>query len=224
MIPPETPGSLPAPPAPTGPPTPPGPRRHAAVALAVGTVLTTIVVIVLATVKPDSKPAAAPLGSPTDTSSISSTAGTTAAEPTTTLDPGPSASPTPDPTTPESSDSGRPGGPTPPTALLTLPDLSSEMSSLQSGLGNLDMGTCLSGKLPDSTTAVAVGDDVKEVPCFESGAHYKVIQTFPGTADLSVCDKNPDTQFEFSSEQTTNGGITSTEYVYCLIGLGSYAR
>jgi hypothetical protein len=216
---PETPNALPARPAPPRPPR----QRQLAIALAVAAVVSTTAVVVLASGKPDTKPAAAGLPSATDTASASSTTSAALEAAPTTTDPEPSPS-TVDPTTPQPSDSGPAGGPTPPTALISLSDLSSEMSSLQAGIGHIDMGTCLSGQLPDSTTAVAVGDDVKEVPCFAGEAHYKVIQTFPGTADLSKCDQNPDTQFEFSSEETTNGGITSTEYVYCLIGLGSYAR
>ncbi|MFJ8662394.1 hypothetical protein [Streptomyces sp. NPDC093795] len=85
-----------------------------------------------------------------------------------------------------------------------------------------DKGTCLNGSLPDSTTAQTV-DDVEEVPCSAADAHYKVIQTFPFTSDMDNCNSNPKTQYAFSHRYTMNGSVVS-EYVYCLIGLGSYAR
>ncbi|MEU7072556.1 hypothetical protein AB0B30_12090 [Streptomyces narbonensis] len=85
-----------------------------------------------------------------------------------------------------------------------------------------DKGTCLNGQLPDSETAQTV-DDVEEVPCSASDAHYKVIQTFPFTSDMSRCDSNPKTQYAFSHRYTMNGAVVS-QYVYCLVGLGSYAR
>ncbi|MEG3628911.1 LppU/SCO3897 family protein [Streptomyces poriticola] len=85
-----------------------------------------------------------------------------------------------------------------------------------------ESGTCLNGSLPTSTTAQEV-DDVDEVSCSASDAHYKVIETIPLTSDLSRCEDNPRTQYAFSSRYTLNGA-TINEYVYCLIGLGSYAR
>ncbi|WP_199552752.1 hypothetical protein [Streptomyces sp. N35] len=85
-----------------------------------------------------------------------------------------------------------------------------------------DQGTCLNGTLPDSETAQEV-DDVEEVACSASDAHYKVIQTFPMTSELDECNANPKTQYAFSSRYTMNGAVIS-EYVYCLEGLGSYAR
>lgn len=83
-------------------------------------------------------------------------------------------------------------------------------------------GTCLDGTIPDSSVAVEV-TDVNVVDCSSSDAHYRVIQTFPGTTDLSMCDNNPQTQYEFSEEDTLNG-IPTDQFVYCLVGLGSYAR
>ncbi|MDT9692638.1 hypothetical protein Q5762_30770 [Streptomyces sp. P9(2023)] len=83
-------------------------------------------------------------------------------------------------------------------------------------------GTCLNGRLPDSTTAQSVSG-VAEVPCSASDAHYRVIQTFPLTSDLDRCNSNPKTQYAFSRRYTINGA-TINEYVYCLVGLGSYAR
>ncbi|MER6028573.1 hypothetical protein [Streptomyces sp. NPDC001851] len=83
-------------------------------------------------------------------------------------------------------------------------------------------GTCLDGTLPDSTTAQSVSG-VDEVSCSASDAHYKVIETIPLTSDMSRCNDNPRTQYAFSSRYTINGA-TINEYVYCLVGLGSYAR
>ncbi|MET3984569.1 hypothetical protein [Streptomyces sp. PvR034] len=85
-----------------------------------------------------------------------------------------------------------------------------------------DRGTCLNGKLPDSTTAQRV-DDVREVPCSASDAHYKVIESFPGTSDMNRCKANPKTEYGFSYTYS-RGAITLNQYVYCLVGIGSYAR
>ncbi|MFD4375415.1 hypothetical protein [Streptomyces sp. NPDC058486] len=85
-----------------------------------------------------------------------------------------------------------------------------------------DKGTCLNGTLPDSETAQSVSG-VEEVSCSASDAHYKVIQTFPFTSDMNKCNANPKTQYAFSHRYTMNG-TTISEYVYCLVGLGSYAR
>ncbi|WP_327435898.1 hypothetical protein OG279_17960 [Streptomyces sp. NBC_01201] len=85
-----------------------------------------------------------------------------------------------------------------------------------------ESGTCLNGTLPDSTTAQEVSG-VDEVSCSASDAHYQVIQTIPFTSDMSRCDANSATQYAFSYRYTLNGA-TLNEYVYCLIGLGSYAR
>ncbi|MFG2645792.1 hypothetical protein ACGFYP_33025 [Streptomyces sp. NPDC048370] len=83
-------------------------------------------------------------------------------------------------------------------------------------------GTCLNGTLPNSETAQSV-TGVEEVSCSASDAHYKVIQTFPLTSDLNRCNSNPKTEYAFSHRYTINGA-TINEYVYCLVGLGSYAR
>ncbi|MEU6000458.1 MULTISPECIES: hypothetical protein [unclassified Streptomyces] len=85
-----------------------------------------------------------------------------------------------------------------------------------------ESGTCLNGTLPDSTTAQEV-NDVEEVSCSATDAHYKVIQTIPMTSEMSRCNDNPKTQYAFSYRYTLNGS-TINEYVYCLVGLGSYAR
>ncbi|MFD7458512.1 MULTISPECIES: LppU/SCO3897 family protein [unclassified Streptomyces] len=83
-------------------------------------------------------------------------------------------------------------------------------------------GTCLNGELPNSTTAQSVSN-VDEVDCNASDAHYKVIESIPMTSDMSRCNDNPQTQYAFSSRYTLNG-VTVSEYVYCLVGLGAYAR
>ncbi|MFF5427406.1 MULTISPECIES: hypothetical protein [unclassified Streptomyces] len=85
-----------------------------------------------------------------------------------------------------------------------------------------ERGTCLNGRLPDSTTPRSV-TGVDEVPCTAADAHYRVIQTFPFTSDMNKCEANPRTQYAFSHRYTMNGRVVS-QYVYCLIGLGSYAR
>ncbi|WP_225800399.1 hypothetical protein [Streptomyces sp. NK15101] len=85
-----------------------------------------------------------------------------------------------------------------------------------------EKGTCLNGTLPNSETAQSVSG-VEEVPCSASDAHYKVIQTFPFTSDMNRCNSNPRTEYAFSHRYTMNG-TTISEYVYCLVGLGSYAR
>ncbi|MFJ8979117.1 hypothetical protein [Streptomyces sp. NPDC102282] len=85
-----------------------------------------------------------------------------------------------------------------------------------------ESGTCLNGTLPDSTTAQEVSG-VDEVSCSASDAHYQVIRTIPATSDMSRCDAEARTQYAFSYRYTLNGA-TLDEYVYCLIGLGSYAR
>ncbi|MFD3541389.1 hypothetical protein ACFWUQ_18095 [Streptomyces sp. NPDC058662] len=115
--------------------------------------------------------------------------------------------------TPASSPSAAPADPAPapapptPTAAAPTP---------------LDKGTCLNGTLPDSTTAQRV-DDVEEVSCSASDAHYRVIESIPMTSDMSRCDDNPRTEYAFSHRYTLNGAVIN-EYVYCLVGIGSYAR
>ncbi|MCX5199063.1 hypothetical protein OOK31_35135 [Streptomyces sp. NBC_00249] len=85
-----------------------------------------------------------------------------------------------------------------------------------------DRGTCLNGQLPDSETAQRVSN-IDEVPCSASDAHYKVIETFPGTIDMEKCKDNPRTEYSFSAKYTYGSTVTR-QYVYCLVGLGSYAR
>lgn len=83
-------------------------------------------------------------------------------------------------------------------------------------------GTCLNGTIPDSTTPVSVSN-VHQVSCNAADAHYRVIETFHGTTDMHRCDANSDTQYSYSY-QLTRGGMTINSVVYCLVGLGSYAR
>ncbi|MFJ1568207.1 hypothetical protein ACIOG8_29025 [Streptomyces erythrochromogenes] len=85
-----------------------------------------------------------------------------------------------------------------------------------------DRGTCLNGRLPDSTTPRSVSG-VEEVPCSASDAHYRVIESIPGTSDLNSCNDNPKTQYAFSYRYM-RGSIVLNQYVYCLVGIGSYAR
>jgi hypothetical protein len=85
-----------------------------------------------------------------------------------------------------------------------------------------ETGTCLNGTLPDSTSAQAVSN-VNVVDCGASDAHYKVIQSFFGTDDLHRCDGNSESQYSFSDVETW-GGATLSSVVYCVVGLGSYAR
>lgn len=85
-----------------------------------------------------------------------------------------------------------------------------------------DRGTCLNGELPDSTTAQRVSG-VEEVSCSASDAHYRVIESIPGTSDLERCSDNPRTEYAFSYRYTLNGSVIN-QYVYCLVGIGAYAR
>lgn len=86
-----------------------------------------------------------------------------------------------------------------------------------------DSGTCLDGEAPPrSTTAVSV-DPFRVVGCSSSRAHYRVIRTFHGTEDLDMCKSVEDTQYSYSSS-SSRGGRTLWRVVYCLVGLGSYAR
>ncbi|MFG2985175.1 hypothetical protein ACGFYQ_28600 [Streptomyces sp. NPDC048258] len=110
-----------------------------------------------------------------------------------------------------------------PSSRATLPEPSLEPSPEPSPEPTpYDRGTCLNGSLPDSTTAQRV-DDVEEVSCSASDAHYRVIESIPMTSDMDRCNDNPKTQYAFSHRYTINGRVIN-EYVYCLVGLGSYAR
>ncbi|MEU9303384.1 hypothetical protein [Streptomyces sp. NPDC048269] len=129
-----------------------------------------------------------------------------------------SASPTPTP-----SPSAWRTGTLAPSGRASLPAASREPSLEPSPEPTpYDRGTCLNGSLPDSTTAQRV-DDVDEVSCSASDAHYRVVETIPSTSELDRCNNNPKTQYAFSHRYTINGRVIS-EYVYCLVGIGSYAR
>ncbi|WP_158943819.1 LppU/SCO3897 family protein [Streptomyces sp. NRRL S-378] len=114
-----------------------------------------------------------------------------------------------------------PSAPTPEAAATT--PYSSEPSAEPSPEPSpFDRGTCLNGQLPDSTTPRSVSG-VEEVPCSASDAHYRVIESIPGTADLNSCNDNPRTQYAFSYRYM-RGSTVLNQYVYCLVGIGSYAR
>ncbi|MEW2577402.1 LppU/SCO3897 family protein [Streptomyces syringium] len=113
-----------------------------------------------------------------------------------------------------------PAAPTAPDTSLPLPG-SLPPAAPTPTASPFESGTCLDGTIPASTTPVKV--DVDVVPCSSSNAHYRVIRTFPGTTEMSKCESVPSTQYAYSSRSTW-GGRTMWEVVYCLVGLGSYAR
>ncbi|MFI6000589.1 hypothetical protein ACIA98_09210 [Streptomyces sp. NPDC051366] len=127
--------------------------------------------------------------------------------------------PTPTPTPTPSYSSWSPA-PAPPPVNSSSDPLASP--SEEPAPSPFDRGTCLNGTLPDSTTPTKV-TGVEEVSCSASDAHYKVIESIPLTSELDRCNSNPKTQYAFSYRYS-RGGITINEYVYCLVGLGSYAR
>ncbi|MEV0413992.1 hypothetical protein AB0I68_25070 [Streptomyces sp. NPDC050448] len=129
-------------------------------------------------------------------------------------DKGKTAAPTPTP----SYSSWSPAPAPPPVGSATDP----VASPTEAAPSPFDRGTCLNGTLPDSTTAQKV-TGVEEVSCSASDAHYKVIESIPLTSDLNRCNDNPKTQYAFSYRYS-RGGVTINQYVYCLVGLGSYAR
>ncbi len=102
------------------------------------------------------------------------------------------------------------------------PVVTTEVPAVTTTVGVFDAGTCLTGTIPDSTVAVPA-DDVTPVPCGSPLAHYRVIQTFPDTANMALCDSVRKTQYAYSSE-ITEDGVPVNQYVYCLVGLGRYAR
>lgn len=108
-----------------------------------------------------------------------------------------------------------------PTTKPTLPSLP-DPTPTRAVPTPFDKGTCLNGQLPDSETAQSVSN-VDEVSCSASDAHYKVIQRFPFSSDMEQCKSNPDTEYAFSYRYTLGGSVIN-QYVYCLIGLGSYSR
>ncbi|MCX4959918.1 LppU/SCO3897 family protein [Streptomyces virginiae] len=127
----------------------------------------------------------------------------------------PSSSPFDSPDGSPSSGSSAPGAATPPYSPEASPEAGPEPSPF-------DRGTCLNGQLPDSTTPRSVSG-VSEVPCSASDAHYRVIESIPGTSDMDSCNGNPKTQYAFSYRYM-RGSIVLNQYVYCLVGIGSYAR
>ncbi|MFF4452462.1 hypothetical protein [Streptomyces goshikiensis] len=126
-----------------------------------------------------------------------------------------SASPVPSP-------SYSPYSPAPAPPATASPGGSATAPATEAAPSPFDSGTCLNGTLPDSVTAQTV-TGVREVSCSASDAHYKVIQSIPLTSDLNRCNDNPKTQYAFSYRYT-RGGVPLNEYVYCLVGIGSYAR
>ncbi|MGW7441230.1 LppU/SCO3897 family protein [Streptomyces sp. NPDC054849] len=127
--------------------------------------------------------------------------------------------------TPTPSASSEPGAVTTPSTAPTpySPEASAEPSPEPSSEPSpFDRGTCLNGQLPDSTTPQSVSG-VEEVPCSASDAHYRVIESIPGTSDMDRCNANPKTQYAFSYRYM-RGALVLNQYVYCLVGLGSYAR
>lgn len=123
----------------------------------------------------------------------------------------------PDPTPPPAVSTPTPPETSPETPADTVPTPSEEPAPTP-----FDRGTCLNGTLPDSTTAQRV-TGVEEVSCSASDAHYRVIESIPLTSDLDRCNDNPKTEYAFSYRYTRNG-IPINEYVYCLVGIGSYGR
>ncbi|MFJ4775357.1 hypothetical protein [Streptomyces sp. NPDC088762] len=147
--------------------------------------------------------------------SASSTPTPTATETSTPSPSGTGWSPSPYPSYSSSSPSYSPSAEPEPSYSPTYPAAPAEPTPY-------DRGTCLNGTLPDSTTAQRV-DDVEEVSCSASDAHYRVIGSIPMTSDMDRCDDYPKTEYAFSHRYTLNGAVIN-EYVYCLVGLGSYSR
>ncbi|MFB7171174.1 hypothetical protein ACFCYM_10175 [Streptomyces sp. NPDC056254] len=121
----------------------------------------------------------------------------------------------PSPSPPEASETAYASEPSAETSIEPSPEPSPEPTPF-------DRGTCLNGQLPDSTTPRSVSG-VEEVPCSASDAHYRVIESIPGTSDLNSCNDNPKTQYAFSYRYM-RGSLVLNQYVYCLVGIGSYAR
>ncbi|MFF4368656.1 hypothetical protein [Streptomyces sp. NPDC001594] len=189
-------------PPPTPPPAPAGKSGALGCLLALGAVAALVIGIVVASGSDDDS-------HPTASASVTPSSTYSPYTPYT-----PSAS-TPTPT-PADTGTGDDAPATAPSFSLPLPGPTTEAPR------PFDEGTCLNGQLPDSTTATRV-TGVREVSCGADDAHYRVIQRFPGTSDMSRCDQNPDTQYGFSYRYTLGSSVIN-EYVYCLVGLGSYAR
>ncbi|MFI7354664.1 hypothetical protein ACIBTP_12025 [Streptomyces avidinii] len=133
----------------------------------------------------------------------------------------PSWTPSPSPSDSDSPDDSPASGSSAPGAAAT-PYSPEAIAGPSPDPSPFDRGTCLNGQLPDSTTPRSVSG-VSEVPCSASDAHYRVIESIPGTADLDSCNDNPKTQYAFSYRYM-RGSTVLNQYVYCLVGIGSYAR
>lgn len=83
--------------------------------------------------------------------------------------------------------------------------------------------TCFNGPYITSTTAINV-DNMNEVDCSSSDAHYQVVKTILSSTDLNDCNNVDNAQYAFSEQDTDGYGVTTWSAVYCLIGLGSYAN
>ncbi|MEU1819392.1 hypothetical protein ABZ543_30055 [Streptomyces roseifaciens] len=111
-----------------------------------------------------------------------------------------------------------PYGGTPPKAQRSLPALEPPAPARPH-----DLGTCLDGEsVPPSAGTVSV-DPFRVVSCSSPKANYRVVETFHGTRDRSKCKSVAESQYAYSS-WSSRGGHTLWEAVYCLVGLGSYAR
>ncbi|MGW3950804.1 hypothetical protein ACWEKM_07550 [Streptomyces sp. NPDC004752] len=59
--------------------------------------------------------------------------------------------------------------------------------------------------------------------CSASDAHGKVIEAVLFSMDMGQCNSNSLTRYTFSYECAVNE-VAVNHIVYCLVGLGSYAR
>ena len=84
-------------------------------------------------------------------------------------------------------------------------------------------GTCFDGPKLTSTTPITV-NNMDEVACSSSDAHYKVVKTILDSTDLDDCNDVSNAQYAFSESDTDGYGVTTWTAVYCLVGLGSYAE
>lgn len=64
---------------------------------------------------------------------------------------------------------------------------------------------------------------MRAVDCASHDAHYRSIESFSGTADMSRCDAVPETRYTYSVTWA-RGGVPITQTVRCLIGLGPCVR
>lgn len=82
-------------------------------------------------------------------------------------------------------------------------------------------GLCFGGKIPELGVAVP-GSVLPEVDCGSPDAHYRTESTYPGTTDLSLCTDLAKTRYAYAETRIRGSLVTRT--VYCLVGLGPYAR